>query len=108
VHCSSAPSPKCNSFATKRIGARKIAIIVACSKSVGALAQALSIATFNFKSRNRVSRGAECRPFDLRDSAFDLGGGGVIMKNGWLCGVALAALVVAGSAQAADLKGAPV
>ena len=30
------------------------------------------------------------------------------MKNGWLCGVALAALVVAGSAQAADLKGAPV
>ena len=30
------------------------------------------------------------------------------MKNGWLCGVALAALAIAGSVQAADLKGAPV
>lgn len=30
------------------------------------------------------------------------------MKNGWLCGLALAALAIAGSVQAADLKGAPV
>ena len=63
VHRSSASSPKCNSFSTKRIRARKILIIVARSKSVGAPAQALSITTSNFKSRNRVSRGAGCRPF---------------------------------------------
>ena len=49
---------------TKRIRARKILIIVARSKAVGAPAQALSITTSNFKSRNRVSRGAGCRPFD--------------------------------------------
>ena len=98
------PSPDCNSWKKKCIGASEILRIVASSKLCVGLVQALPGAIINLESRICAKQHVESRAFG---GPIATGIRGLLMKKVWLRSAALAAFI-AGSAQAADLKGAPI